>query len=75
MNVSERKSNGKASELLAVIAPSWDLVMLPNMTPMLQNKNEPKNMNKIKVRGMVNVKSVRIDAIINTKRVENRQIL
>ena len=45
------------------------------MTPMLQNKNEPKNMNKIKVRGMVNMKSVSSDAIINTKRVENRQIL
>tara|TARA_A100001037_G_scaffold298674_1_gene322818 strand:- start:4503 stop:4784 length:282 start_codon:yes stop_codon:yes gene_type:complete len=45
------------------------------MTPTLQNKNEPKNINKIKVRGMVNVKSVSIDAIINTRRVENRQIL
>ena len=45
------------------------------MTPILQNKNEPKNMNKIRVRGIVNEKSVSIEAIIKTKRVENRQIL
>jgi hypothetical protein len=45
------------------------------MTPTLQNKNEPKNMNKIRVRGIVNEKSVSIEAIIRTKRVENRQIL
>ena len=32
-------------------------------------------MNKIRARGIVNEKSVSIEAIIRTKRVENRQIL
>ncbi len=57
------------------MAPSWDLVMPPIITPILQNKREPKNKNRTIVSGNMNTKSVSIEAIVKTIIVENRQIM